>query len=106
MYCSKCGSQIQDTSNFCPSCGQQVSKATTRKVLSTEATSQFNQAEKSSLARAVTIFIPTFLVILVINQMFYGGCFKGYCLAAAFPRVTVISALLTWLIFSITKEDN
>jgi uncharacterized membrane protein YvbJ len=106
MFCSKCGSQIQDTSKFCPSCGQEVGQAIFKSAPSSKPATQSSQSEDSPMSRAVTIFIPTFLVIFVINQMFYGGCFKGYCLAAAFPQVTVMSALLTWFFFSLTKDGS
>jgi hypothetical protein len=56
--------------------------------------------------KALKIFIPVFLVIFVINQLFYGGCFEAYCLAAAFPRVTVLSVVVSALIYWISKEES
>jgi len=106
MFCSKCGSQIQDTSKFCPSCGQEVGQAIFKSAPSPKPTTQSSRTKDSPMARVVMIFIPTFLVILVLNQMFFGGCFKGYCLAAAFPQVMVMSALLTWVLFSLTKDES
>lgn len=106
MFCSKCGSQIQDTSKFCPSCGQEVGQAVVKKGSPSRSVDESHQPVESAMTRAVTIFIPTFLVIFVINQMFYGWCFKGYCLAAAFPKVILISALLTWFFYTLTKDEN
>ena len=38
--------------------------------------------------------LPTFLVVGLINQSFYGFCMKSYCLAAAFPKVLVLSVII------------
>jgi tryptophan-rich sensory protein len=52
---------------------------------------------------AVTIFSITFIVILIINQMFYGGCFKAHCLSAALPKVVIISTFVSWFLYSVKK---
>lgn len=58
------------------------------------------------MAIALKIFIPTFLIVLVLNQMGYGFCFKPYCLAAALPRVTIISAILTGIFYWISSQEK
>jgi len=52
------------------------------------------------------IFITTFLVVLVINQLFYGACFAAYCIAAAIPRVFIMSILLSWFLYSAKNSDH
>jgi hypothetical protein len=49
---------------------------------------------------AIVIFAVTFVVILVVNQMFYGGCFEAHCLSAAFPKVIMLSTLVSWFLYS------
>jgi len=56
--------------------------------------------------KALAIFIPTFIVIFILNQSFYGGCFKGYCLAAALPKVVLLSAILTGVFYAISKTEK
>jgi len=58
------------------------------------------------MQKALAIFIPTFLILFVLNQSFYGGCFKGYCLAAAFPKVLILSAILTGVFYAISKSES
>ena len=56
--------------------------------------------------KSLAIFIPVFIVLLVLNQSFYGGCYKGYCLAAAFPKVLILSAVLTGVFYAISKSES
>ena len=58
------------------------------------------------MERAIKIFIPTFLVVLVVNQAFYNFCFAAYCLAAAFPRVVIMSAVVTGVLYWIKKSED
>lgn len=58
------------------------------------------------MSKALSIFIPTFIVLLILNQFFYGGCFKGYCLAAALPKVVLLSAILTGVFYAISKSEE
>jgi len=59
------------------------------------------------MARVILIFIPTFLIVMIINQMMYGACFKGYCLSAAFPKVTILSLMISaFIFFASNSEDN
>jgi len=53
----------------------------------------------------IKIFIPAFLVVGVVNQSFYGFCMKSHCLAAAFPKVVILSVIVAFVIFKV-KEDN
>ena len=56
--------------------------------------------------RAVSIFIPTFLIIMFLNQMSYGACFKGYCLEAAFPKVLFLSLGISLVIYYATNNSS
>ncbi|WP_297407981.1 hypothetical protein [uncultured Cetobacterium sp.] len=58
------------------------------------------------MGKALSIFIPTFVVVLIVNQMFYGFCFKSYCLSAAFPKVVVLSILVSFFIFFVSDSSN
>ena len=55
--------------------------------------------------KAISIFIPTFVVVMIFNQMFYGACFKAYCLSAAFPKVTILALAISIFIYYITKQE-
>ena len=56
--------------------------------------------------RAIKLFIGTFFVVLIVNQMFYGFCFTSYCLSHAFPKVVVLSAIITAVIHFVSKPDS
>lgn len=56
--------------------------------------------------RAIKLFIGTFLAVFVVNQMFYGACFKGYCLSKAFPKVVVLSAIIAAVIHFMSISDD
>lgn len=56
--------------------------------------------------RVIGIFILTFMVVLFINQISYGGCFASYCISAAFPKVFVVSSIITAVIFSLSSESR
>jgi tryptophan-rich sensory protein len=56
--------------------------------------------------KALKIFVPTFFVILIINQAFYGMCLQAHCLASAFPRVTIMSVAVSALIYWVSKEER
>lgn len=44
------------------------------------------------------VFIPTFIVTLILNQSAYGSCYSGYCISAAFPKVLLLSLIISFLI--------
>jgi hypothetical protein len=50
------------------------------------------------------IFGISFVVIGIINQAFYGFCFKSYCLSAVFPKVLILSIIVT-VALSIMNKD-
>mgnify|MGYP000034633298 CR=1 FL=1 len=50
----------------------------------------------------IVIFFVAFVVILVVNQMFYGFCFESRCLSAAFPKVLILASFVTYFL---TKSD-
>ncbi|ENM3851143.1 hypothetical protein VCSRO184_3530 [Vibrio cholerae] len=56
--------------------------------------------------KALKIFVPTFIVVLIVNQMAYGSCFKGYCISAAFPKVTILSLLISAFIYWVSKSEG
>lgn len=56
--------------------------------------------------RALKILLPTFAVILAINQAAYGMCFEAYCLAAALPKVIVLSVIVSAFIYWVSKNDK
>ena len=58
------------------------------------------------MQKALTIFIPTLVVIMVINQMFYGACFEAYCLAAAFPKVLVLAVIVSTFLYFVSKSED
>jgi hypothetical protein len=61
-------------------------------------TSNINSSEKGDI---VPLFFKTLVVVLIINQVGYGFCFFPYCIIAALPKVIIISAVITGLIWFI-----
>ena len=53
--------------------------------------------ESSFASRFSLCLIPAFIVILILNQSAYGSCYSGYCLSAAFPRVLIISIIISFI---------
>lgn len=49
-------------------------------------------------------FIITFLAVMVINQFFYGNCYEDHCLAAALPKVIVISLIVAFGLYQLKKS--
>jgi hypothetical protein len=58
------------------------------------------------MERALKIFLPTFVIVFVFNQMAYGSCFEGYCIAAAFPKVTILSVFISAFIYWVSKNEE
>lgn len=52
------------------------------------------------------ICIPVFPVVLVINQAFYNFTFKGYALAAAFPKVCIFTGIISFVIYLVQSSEN
>lgn len=50
------------------------------------------------------VFVASFVVIMVLNQIGYGGCFKSYCLSAAMPKVLFLSAVITIIHYFANKK--
>lgn len=101
MYCQHCGSEITVNAKFCASCGRAVNP-----LAQSEKVDDEQGSAKPAITRALSIFVPTFLVVLVVNQLFYGGCFKAYCLAAAFPKIAIVSAVIAWVIYAISGQEE
>lgn len=55
---------------------------------------------------AIKFFVFAFLAILIVNQMFYGGCFAAHCLAAAFPKVLILSLVATAAAHWLSRLDT
>ena len=58
------------------------------------------------MIKALSIFIPTFIIVMIINQFFYGACFKAYCLSAAFPKVIILSLAISAFIYFVNRDEN
>lgn len=58
------------------------------------------------MEKVMKIFLSTFVIVLILNQMAYGSCFEGYCIAAAFPKVTILSVVISAFIYWISKSKN
>jgi hypothetical protein len=58
------------------------------------------------MEKALKIFIPTFIIILLLNQMAYGFCFKGYCIASALPKVTILAVIVSAFIYWVKKNEE
>ncbi|MEZ9357845.1 hypothetical protein AB4143_16895 [Vibrio breoganii] len=58
------------------------------------------------MKKALSIFIPTFIVVMIVNQMGYGNCYASHCLTAAFPKVTFISLAISTFIYFVQKSEN
>ena len=56
------------------------------------------------MGNSLKIFGISFIVIGIINQAFYGFCFKSYCLSAAFPKVLILSIIVTVALSIMNKE--
>lgn len=58
------------------------------------------------MERFMKIFFWVFIVIGLINQSFYNFCFSGRCLGAAFPKVLILSLIVTSVIYFVVKEGK
>lgn len=60
----------------------------------------------TKFVQMIAIFMSTFLIVLVVNQMFYGNCYQGHCVASAFPKVFLISLLASAFVYwRLNKEQ-
>jgi hypothetical protein len=51
-------------------------------------------------------FIAVFTVVMLLNQISYGSCFESYCISSALPKVILISAIITAVIYFLKKTDH
>lgn len=58
------------------------------------------------MTRAIKLFAGTFFVVFILNQLFYGACFASYCLAAAFPKVVILSVIIAGFIHVVSSGDE
>ncbi len=47
----------------------------------------------------ILVFVISFSIILVINQISYGGCFKEYCIDAAIPKTSFFALIISAMFF-------
>ncbi len=59
---------------------------------------------ESLMPKFLKIFTMSFLVVGFINQIFYNFCFSDRCLSAAFPKVLLLSLIVSAVIFMVTKD--
>lgn len=52
------------------------------------------------------IFLFVFSVVMIINQLGYGSCFSSYCMTAAIPKVSVISTVITGIIYWMVLNEK
>lgn len=59
------------------------------------------QKDKSlqNIFLTAVVFLLAFIIFLIINQMSFGGCFKGYCIEAATPKVAFGAAIVSVLFY-------
>lgn len=58
------------------------------------------------MLKVLIIFIVTFSVVMIFNQIGYGSCFSSYCMSAATPKVTVISIVLSAFIYWVSRNET
>lgn len=56
--------------------------------------------------KAIVIFVITFCVVMIFNQIGYGSCFSSYCMTAAIPKVTVISVVISAFIYWVNQNEK
>lgn len=56
------------------------------------------------MPKFLKIFAASFLVVGFFNQIFYNFCFSDRCLSAAFPKVLLLSLIVSAVIFVVTKD--
>jgi hypothetical protein len=63
-----------------------------------KSTASNDNNESKVFGKWLLFFIPTFIVILIINQSAFGSCYSGYCISAALPRVLIISIIVSFFV--------
>lgn len=58
------------------------------------------------MERFIKIFFWTLIAVGLINQSFYNFCFSGRCLSAAFPKVLILSLIVSVVIYFVVKEEK
>jgi hypothetical protein len=66
--------------------------------VNTKSTTSKKSKEGNKVITWFLLIIPIFIVVLIFNQMAYGSCFEGYCLAAASPKVLIFSIIIAFFI--------
>lgn len=54
----------------------------------------------------ISVYILAFPVVMIINQSFYNFTFKGYALAAAFPKVCILTGIVAFLIYFLKNSQG
>jgi hypothetical protein len=68
------------------------------KIKTEKPTTSNNNNGSNFLGKWLLFFIPSFIVTLIINQSAFGSCYSGYCISAAFPRVLIISIIISFFV--------
>jgi len=58
------------------------------------------------MTKALSIFLPTFMIVLIINQSAYGSCYESYCLSAALPKVIMLSSAISAFVYWVIKSEK
>lgn len=58
------------------------------------------------MTKFLSIFLPTFFIVLFINQSSYGSCYESYCLSAAIPKVITITVIISGVIIFSMKSKK
>ena len=56
------------------------------------------------MPKLLKIFAMSFLGVGFVNQIFYNFCFSDRCLSAAFPKVLLLSLIVSAILFGLTKD--
>lgn len=77
MYCTHCGGEITDSSNYCPSCGGRQRHVPARKVLTLSATDKKLAGVCGGLAQYLDVDPTVVRLIWVALSLFPGGIVGG-----------------------------
>ena len=58
------------------------------------------------MLKAIVIFIVTFSIVMMVNQIGYGSCFKSYCVTAAIPKVTLLSVVISAFLYWVSENEK
>jgi hypothetical protein len=113
MYCSKCGSEISDSSQFCQKCGQPVTSAPISKVEATDSSVGWKKSRLSIIAAILSIIVLVISICPMSVDMILGGVTQDDptgmgILNASYLRLGLIllAILLNIMYFAIKKPSK